>query len=164
MDTFIIRSEAKARRLTQYFTGIPCKNGHLTYRYTASGACAGCIREHNRPIEGSVMSVRRQLREEFVQKRFRLYESDAGVFGAAVWAMSAELVQAISLPDVTLNISPTDRTAGTGMYAFLCHPSHIEELQTIANGMMRAHMDVTDEQLAKARLEFIELGGDPDAP
>lgn len=28
-----------------YYTGIPCKNGHLDYRYTKSGACRICTRQ-----------------------------------------------------------------------------------------------------------------------
>ena len=164
MNPYINRSEAKARRLSQYFTGVPCKNGHLTYRYTSSGACAGCIREHNRPVENSVMSVRKQLRAEFVQKRFRLFESDVGVFGTSVWAMSVELVPAVTLADVTLNVAASDRAAGTGMYAFMCHPSHIEELIAIARSLTHAHSNLTAEQVADARARFIALGGDPDAP
>lgn len=39
----ISRAEAKRAGLNRYFTGIPCKNGHVDFRYTASGACKGCI-------------------------------------------------------------------------------------------------------------------------
>ena len=36
------RQKALAHGLKKYYTGIPCRNGHLTYRYTASAACAAC--------------------------------------------------------------------------------------------------------------------------
>lgn len=37
------RSDALKTGDTQYFTGKPCKYGHLSHRYTASGACAQCV-------------------------------------------------------------------------------------------------------------------------
>ena len=39
----LTRSEAKAVGVKQFFTGKPCKNGHVAYRYTQSGTCAECI-------------------------------------------------------------------------------------------------------------------------
>jgi hypothetical protein len=44
------RSEAKKNGASQYFTNLPCRNGHITYRYTQSGSCSACI---NRPTEGN---------------------------------------------------------------------------------------------------------------
>ena len=164
MQPYMSRSAAKLQGLSQYFTGIPCKNGHTTYRYTASGACAGCIREYNRPVENSTMQIKKKLREEFVQKRFRLYETDRELFAASVWARGLEIIPALSLADVDLKLQPSDRTAGTGMFAFLCHPSHIDELHSIARGLMRAHSPYSAQQIAEARKKFIELGGDPDNP
>lgn len=29
----------------KFFTGRPCNKGHVTYRYTISGACAQCMSE-----------------------------------------------------------------------------------------------------------------------
>lgn len=44
-----ITREAAARAGENlYFTGRPCKNGHTEPRYTSSGTCRGCIRDHNR--------------------------------------------------------------------------------------------------------------------
>ncbi len=40
----ITRKEAKARGLTRYFTGEPCKHGHAAERYTQDGNCAVCKR------------------------------------------------------------------------------------------------------------------------
>lgn len=38
----ITRSEAKAKSLKRYFTGKPCKHGHVTDRFVSSGACLDC--------------------------------------------------------------------------------------------------------------------------
>lgn len=41
MET-MTRREALNARKQKYFTGTPCKRGHLTYRYVTTGACGGC--------------------------------------------------------------------------------------------------------------------------
>lgn len=42
MSKVITRAEAKARGLTRYFTGKPCKNGHIAYRLASNGLCRDC--------------------------------------------------------------------------------------------------------------------------
>lgn len=44
----IIRPEAKRAGLKRYFTGKPCKWGHIEERNTYSGMCLGCSREIDR--------------------------------------------------------------------------------------------------------------------
>ncbi len=36
------RNEAKARGLVRYFTGIPCRCGHVSERFVSEGACVDC--------------------------------------------------------------------------------------------------------------------------
>ena len=43
MTEVISRAEAKALGLKRYFTGKPCKHGHVAERYVASWSCASCI-------------------------------------------------------------------------------------------------------------------------
>jgi 5-methylcytosine-specific restriction endonuclease McrA len=42
-DEIISRSEAKARGLTRYFTGKPCKRGHIAGRRVANYGCEICV-------------------------------------------------------------------------------------------------------------------------
>lgn len=163
MQLYMSRNEAKLLGVTQYFTGIKCKNGHLTYRYTSSGACAACIREHNRPVENSIMQVRKKIRDEFAQKRFRLYDGDYEIFAASVWSKGLEIISALTQSDIDPKLQPTDRQAGTGLYAFMCHPSHIEELQSVAASLRAARSTITPEVLERARAKWIALGGNPDS-
>jgi hypothetical protein len=37
------RKEAQLAGVGQYFTGKPCKHGHISNRYTQSGTCAACV-------------------------------------------------------------------------------------------------------------------------
>lgn len=39
-----IRKDAKAKGLKRYFTGKPCKNGHVDWRYTANAHCVSCAK------------------------------------------------------------------------------------------------------------------------
>ena len=39
----ISRKEAKSRGLKKYFTGKPCKHGHIAERYVDGGGCKDCI-------------------------------------------------------------------------------------------------------------------------
>lgn len=39
----VSRKEAKVRGAVRYFTGNPCKHGHVTVRYTSTGQCAACV-------------------------------------------------------------------------------------------------------------------------
>jgi 5-methylcytosine-specific restriction endonuclease McrA len=40
----ILRAQAKAQALKQYYTGLPCKAGHLSPKLTVNGACVECSR------------------------------------------------------------------------------------------------------------------------
>ena len=41
------KREATALGLTRYFTGKPCKHGHLSERYTSTGQCVECTAEQS---------------------------------------------------------------------------------------------------------------------
>jgi hypothetical protein len=42
------RQEAQRQGVTYYFTGEPCKRGHICERFTSSRACKECVYERNR--------------------------------------------------------------------------------------------------------------------
>lgn len=46
----ISKQEAQALGLKRYFTGKPCKHGHVEERRVASGQCFGCIRQRKREL------------------------------------------------------------------------------------------------------------------
>lgn len=47
--------EAKAKGLKRYFTGKPCKRGHVAERYTATGNCLQC--DNERPVSVNHRSI-----------------------------------------------------------------------------------------------------------
>ena len=48
MLEIILRKEAREQGLSRYFTGKPCRNGHLEERNTNSGTCYGCSRANTK--------------------------------------------------------------------------------------------------------------------
>ena len=52
MQEIISKKQAKELGLTHYFTGIPCKNGHIDKAYVSSGSCFECekIRTSKRTV------------------------------------------------------------------------------------------------------------------
>lgn len=45
------RSIAKSMGLSTFFTGKPCKNGHISKRYTSNGACTACLSKNSKAHE-----------------------------------------------------------------------------------------------------------------
>jgi 5-methylcytosine-specific restriction endonuclease McrA len=45
--TIISRAEARAAGLQTFFTGKPCKHGHIDLRRTSNGACRTCVNARN---------------------------------------------------------------------------------------------------------------------
>lgn len=56
----ISRSEAKSQGLKFYFTGKPCKSGHVSQRYTANCNCRGCKESDEFKIAGVAYRVSRK--------------------------------------------------------------------------------------------------------
>jgi hypothetical protein len=50
-------AEARERNLLRYFTGIPCKKGHISERYTLSNNCLRCCNHYHQ--EGGLARAQR---------------------------------------------------------------------------------------------------------
>jgi hypothetical protein len=46
------KSAALSLGVVRYFTGVPCKNGHISARYTKGGHCSECINTFNKSERG----------------------------------------------------------------------------------------------------------------
>jgi len=58
----ISRKEARVRGLDRYYTGKPCKYGHVSERYLSTGICVECNRERNNSDEA------REYKREYARK------------------------------------------------------------------------------------------------
>lgn len=81
------RSYAMAHGHKTYETGIPCVNGHVDFRYTASGACRTCLVEQTRRrraklrAEGKIESTRKTAEEREADKANRLNAMISKIMG-----------------------------------------------------------------------------------
>ena len=95
MLKIISRDAAHAAGLSKYFTGRPCRRGHVAERYVSMGGCLDCLR---RKATKTAVSVYMPLRPIYfpdataleAQAAFRYVEAN-GWFTAAVQALRADL-------------------------------------------------------------------------
>ena len=162
MQPYTSRGEAKIKGLTQYFTGVPCKNGHTTYRYTASGACSGCIRAANSKVVDESATEKRAAKAELVQARFRIFDVDRATFSVTAWAMAAMRYPALTQGDVDPHLLGKEREAGTGMYAYYCHPDDLSTLRGVAMDMVKARMSLNAKEARERAIEVANRYSEPD--
>jgi len=70
------REEAQARNMDRYFTGTPCRHGHVAPRYTRGTSCVVCQVEHARRLGGWRA---RPADETFLEKARKIIERHGGV-------------------------------------------------------------------------------------
>lgn len=70
----ISRSEAKANGLKFYFTGKPCKHGHISPRYTANQNCRGC--KESDQFKQSGAAYRERVKATRSEYNARYYEAN----------------------------------------------------------------------------------------
>jgi hypothetical protein len=77
LTRLISRKEAKALGLTHYFTGLPCKHGHLALRTVSKYACGDCRRMHDRSEKKRAQNARWQAaHKEQERERQRRWGED----------------------------------------------------------------------------------------
>ncbi len=150
----VSRSSAAAQGLTKYYTGNPCKNGHLNYRYVQSGTCSDCIREASNGARASVqartgaplspeqMAVRRDALVELVDIRVRAYPEDAGTLRAVAAAYCCAQYPTLAPADVHILVAPSDPAGGTFLYRVRVPSAHIDALRATANALLAARSSV----------------------
>jgi ribosomal protein L28 len=69
----ITRAEAQAKGLKRYFTGEPCKNGHVAEWSTNQGKCLQCIRERGKRYHKKLTTERRN---EYLERRPQAYKTN----------------------------------------------------------------------------------------
>jgi len=60
----ITRKEATINGLPSYFTGKPCKHGHISKRGTQGGNCHQCDYERGKAIRATIKAIRAKARGE----------------------------------------------------------------------------------------------------
>lgn len=63
----ILRQEARTLNLDRYFTGRPCKRGHVDERYTSKATCVGCSREQVERWVAENPDGRKKIRQKWAR-------------------------------------------------------------------------------------------------
>jgi hypothetical protein len=72
-QAIIGRKDALALGLKRYFTGKPCKNGHMAERYVRNSACLGCQQVHYR----SWCMANREKKLDYCRKWYEVNQEQA---------------------------------------------------------------------------------------
>jgi Recombination endonuclease VII len=101
------REEAKALGLTRYFTGTPCKRGHLADRYVIAARCVLCLADNARRYHAAnVEKIRARV------KRYTAAHPDANIKATRKYRQNnAEKVRAASRKWIRRNLPVPDREA-----------------------------------------------------
>ena len=75
----ITRKEAKAQGLPRYFTGKPCKHGHIAERQTSKGVCEECHRLHRTSEKAHVSQKKRYSERMATDESFRQAKRDDAI-------------------------------------------------------------------------------------
>lgn len=153
-----------------YFTGKPCKHGHMNYRYVQSGACYDCINSTRRNGESATAIARRdrlsnyvdksEMKSELVLAKFRVFDDHYEAFLATVWAFTLVRYAEVGDADIESHTPPSHRTGGTSMYGVNCHPADVEQIRIIANAMLNegsvngreAYVKIHGAEIAKVKV------------
>lgn len=141
------RAQAKANGAKTYFTGMPCRNDHLTYRYVQSGACAGCVAAANGRDVAEAPAGSVLMKDEQVEVKLGVYEDQLLTLRDAIASVSAA-----RWPDATPTqlrwVRPTVQIyGGVRMYMMRVHPLDINLARAIANEFIRVRSTVNTEAI-----------------
>ena len=67
------RKEAMQTGMKKYWTGKPCRNGHLTLRYTNTGVCIDCAATHS---SNQWQKVRHPSLRSYTSVRIKCHRDD----------------------------------------------------------------------------------------
>lgn len=89
------RKDAKLHGETQYYSGIPCKHGHVSTRYTSNGYCITCSnlqlkswrsankekelqykKEYRSTVRGKGLRTKNQIERQLKQAKANVYAGD----------------------------------------------------------------------------------------
>lgn len=68
LDRVVSLTEARELGLSHYFTGVPCKNGHLSERSVKEHKCLDCVRDRKRASRAANPEHHRKLIRSFVER------------------------------------------------------------------------------------------------
>lgn len=145
----ITRQRAIKERLHKYYTGVQCKNGHISQRYTYNSVCLECIH----PKIESPLGAERALRNEQRVKRlkgigklqrakFRVENSNLTTFRILVQGLALMECAELRVTDVESKARPIYGSVFS-IWAFRVFPSMVPVLRRLEYQAYNAVKTVT---------------------
>lgn len=180
------RQEAISKGLGRYFTGSPCKHGHITQRFTSSSGCVECVhptfvnhewqaRRAEAYRKRSEIEKQRAERERLAPVIARmtsifivLHPLDLGVFQAFAHAAAMFHEPTLSLSHIETKHKPK-QWGSKYRHTFLCFESDVASLRSFQDALDAARNPaaaVTHESIAAAaeqRLSTVLAAADAEA-
>lgn len=169
------RKQAMTDGENTYFTGKPCKNGHITYRYVQSGTCYDCInagrvsinsptaiaREARLTAVAETMKARAVVIDSLIQIKVWMDDVDVELFKATAYAYAVMRHPTLTQADVFPALAPTARASTMACRRVNCHIDDVAALREFEKGLQAArptHFEVDrarrlQKALAEAHVE-----------
>lgn len=116
------RADAIKRNLREYFTGLPCKNGHLAKRYTQSSACYECIHPNILRPGAELRESRAAARRRMVVKKFRISHAGINTFMAQAYALALSYEGSLQMSDLETRGRVFNLCSWAGIYPVRIFP------------------------------------------
>lgn len=163
MLDIISRKDAKRIGQNLYFTGKPCRHGHVSERYVQSGTCRMCI--NGDPWGLSARSAKQPLpnlevlraRQMFIDNaaaeiKVTIYRQDIEAVKAFLYACAMMRCPVIQLDDLWVGAKPM---VGI-IYRVRCHDDDVAAVRQYTNDLFRLH--------SKPVIPPAPILTDPDSP
>ena len=129
------RKAAKLAKSNIYYTGKPCSNGHITYRYVLSGSCSDCVNPKNGKTKG--------IKDELSIIKLRLFPANVESMALTAYGMLALRYPDATPADVITGRPPTWKEhSGTALYTFYCHPDDFAALLAASISITKQPLDI----------------------
>lgn len=147
----ISRTDARNSGKKTYYTGKPCVNGHVAYRYVQSGTCSQCINGDRGSVADPNLAARKAAKDQLVQVRIRIYDDERENVAVGVWALAVMRFPELTQGDVDPQLLPKDKASGTSRYAFYCHKDDIDAVIELGKLSINARRNLTPEAVKAAQ-------------
>ena len=174
------RKEAMMAGENTYFTGKPCKNGHMSYRYVQSGTCYDCInstnispdsptaaaRERRLTEVAATLQAKNLVKENLALVKVRLFAADREGVALVAFALATMRFPMLKPSDVDPKLAPSGgEPSGTALYSFYCHADDIAALRAAAHDTTSKYRpDVTATKQAVLRSALTLAAADDTTP
>lgn len=141
----LTRQQAFTLGRSKYYTGKPCVHGHISERYTASGACAACVsvaaashRANFVPEDGR--KARTLAKAQLEPIRLRIHDDEVETILGYCVAVTHARFPAVKYEDVVPRRGrPVSVALGSRLYTVNVHPDDAFGFRALAKAAFDAH-------------------------